>query len=180
MRQFLIFSFILSYMLDHALVFLKFLQQFLIFSFCSYMLDHVVVFVKFINCPWTFVVDNLTRKVVHRDNPTRKVAASIPERLSNRVNSVHNTVYAENALTYKWNVVCLGESQEGLSSANHSKTGEQSVFSKIHTILVFGTPQRTLWHRNFDSQTKYAAVTEVTDTQNDYSNPFEQCMRAEG
>jgi hypothetical protein len=43
---------------------------------------------------------------------------------------------------YKWNVVCsLGEKSRNLESANYAKTGEQIVFSEIHTIHAFGTPQ---------------------------------------
>jgi hypothetical protein len=40
--------------------------------------------------------------------------------------------------------VLLGEESRSLQSANYAKTGEQSVFSEVHTIHAFGTPQGTL------------------------------------
>jgi hypothetical protein len=42
--------------------------------------------------------------------------------------------------------VSLGEKSRSLASANDVKADEQSVFSEIHTIHAFGTPQGTLEH----------------------------------
>jgi hypothetical protein len=73
-------------------------------------------------------------------------------------------------------VCSLGEKKSRslqLESANYAKTGEQSVFSEIHTMHAFGTPQGTPQFRLANEV--YVAVRVVTDTQKDYRNPFGAC-----
>ena len=58
-------------------------------------------------------------------------------------------------------------------SSNDAKTGEQSIFGEIHTIHA--------QHRTLNLQTRYLAVSLITDrqtdTQNDYRNPAAHALR---
>ena len=74
----------------------------------------------------------------------------------------HRNLYVKSCYRY----IARAKSRS-LESANDAKTGEQSVFGEIHTNHELGTPKGTLQHRKLDSQTRYVAVSVVTDRQTD-------------
>ena len=131
---------------------------------------------------WKFVVDNSTRKVTV-DLP---VAASTSEELSNSLrssNSVHDTVYIENALTYKWNIVCwLLAGSDKVKKLIISKWLQNWRTKRLQQ----NPHKRCVWNATTNVKTSqfglsngvrssYRGKTQ-TDTQNDYSNPLGACV----
>ena len=66
----------------------------------------------------------------------------------------------------------MGKIKKLIEAANDAKTGEQSVFSEIHTKMHLERSKERNKPVFLNSQTRYVAASLVTDTQTDRQNEY--------